>query len=323
MNTKAAQMNHKLSKKNDRVFKITQIAKKLSISEFTDFIDSIKLSFDKSELDEIKNNYALRNHDLRITKSNSDKKLVEILYKDEITKIERLITREDVLEKIGGLKVLIHGKTGTGKTTFAKIIGERNHNYLFEFIDLETIVSSKMGQTQINILRFADEINEKSLKSKIILFFDELDSVVGNRASEDLGERKKIASTFIKMIDKLNKNVVVFAATNFVDGIDEAILRRFNFQIKSKPISMEQFIEFFDKETNSTLSRKKTFLIESVNKELTISDLNNFVNHFNVEKEFSPKIEAFPEFIKFFKGYVKNEEKISGRVLKELSKENK
>ncbi|MDX1745103.1 MAG: ATP-binding protein, partial [Halobacteriales archaeon] len=76
-----------------------------------------------------------------------------------------------------GLNVLFSGPSGTGKTMAAEIIANDAGLDLFK-IDLASVVSKYIGETEKNVKRIFDEAEQ----SNAILFFDEADALFGSRS---------------------------------------------------------------------------------------------------------------------------------------------
>ena len=293
---------------------------KLNRKEFQflkEILKNSKYKYTLDQLQEIDHLYAIKHLNMS-TMLNSNIIPIDNLYKKEINRMEAIFTRRDIISRMGGLKIMLHGKTGTGKTYLVKRIQERNKNISFEFLSLEQIISSKMGQTQINLLSLAEKINMKKDKINIV-FIDEIDSVVGSRITEDVGERKKIASTFIKFIDILNDDIIIIAATNHIDYIDDSIQRRFNIHITGKEFGVGKFIDYFAMISDEKLNRKRAKLENNIKKKFVISDIYSFYNYICIEKEFT-NINLFAEFIIYFKLVDKILLKLSARTRKYIDR---
>jgi SpoVK/Ycf46/Vps4 family AAA+-type ATPase len=73
-----------------------------------------------------------------------------------------------------GLNVLFGGGSGTGKTMAGEVLAGELGLDLYE-IDLATVVSKYIGETEKNLRRIFDEAR----RSNAILFFDEADALCG------------------------------------------------------------------------------------------------------------------------------------------------
>ncbi|ARU91903.1 ATPase, AAA family [Spiroplasma clarkii] len=168
--------------------------------------------------------------------------LVSKFYSDEIRKINLIIQNNEILKKINGAKIICYGETGTGKATLInKIISDNPSIKYAKEVNLTELVSYKMGQTQLNLLKLSRELAKT--QEKTIIFIDELDSIINKRLNSDLGEHSRIVATFLKFIDELPENVILFAATNHLSLIDEAVVRRSNIQLETHPLYIDEFLE--------------------------------------------------------------------------------
>jgi SpoVK/Ycf46/Vps4 family AAA+-type ATPase len=133
-------------------------------------------------------------------------------------------------------KILFHGPSGCGKTLAAYILaGELNK--LIYVVNLGAIVSSKLGETSKNI----SKIFKKASREDCIIFFDEFDSLGKIRDySQDHGEMKRVVNTILQLFDYLPQDTLVIAATNQMNMLDEALLRRFDLVVQlDKPDSAQ------------------------------------------------------------------------------------
>lgn len=126
-------------------------------------------------------------------------------------------------------KFLFKGAPGTGKTETVKRISKITNRELY-IVDFSRIIDSHLGQTSKNILELFDEINNILNPDKIIIFFDEIDSLALNRTdSKDLREMGRATSTVLKGLDNLKKDILLIATTNLFEHFDKALLRRFDY----------------------------------------------------------------------------------------------
>ncbi|MBA6156464.1 AAA family ATPase [Tenacibaculum sp. S7007] len=126
-------------------------------------------------------------------------------------------------------KILFHGHTGCGKTATAKSIAKALNKKII-VLNLGNFVSSKLGETSKNI----SEIFKRASLEKAVLFIDEFDFIGKTRDydTKDSGEMKRLVNTVIQLIDHLNNDALLIAATNYVQVIDSALLRRFELRLK-------------------------------------------------------------------------------------------
>jgi len=127
-----------------------------------------------------------------------------------------------------GLSVLFAGPSGTGKTMAAEIIAGELGLDLYK-IDLSTVVSKYIGETEKNLSRIFTEAET----SNSILFFDEADALFGKR-SEVKDSHDRYANIEIGyLLQRMEEyEGVVILATNFRKNMDEAFVRRLHFTVE-------------------------------------------------------------------------------------------
>jgi len=125
-------------------------------------------------------------------------------------------------------KFLFEGPPGTGKTESVKQIARILERELF-IVDFDSVIDSKLGQTSKNISLLFNEISSVSNPQKVIILFDEIDSLAIDRInSNDLREMGRATSSVLKGLDILNDNIVLIATTNLYKAFDKALSRRFD-----------------------------------------------------------------------------------------------
>lgn len=267
----------------------------------------------------LKNDNAFRNEALEIAKDfdkSGDSQLAEYImalltgnnvfvpqvYENELTFIKKVTLNTDplplpeLIEKdiigivnaishnAGINKFLFYGSPGTGKTETVKQIARILERNLY-VADFSSLIDSKLGQTQKNIVSFFEEINLCNSLDKIIILLDEIDSIILDRTnSNDLREMGRATSTFLKELDNLNENAIIFATTNLYSHFDKAILRRFDAKVSFDRYSIddlkdiaEEIVKFYEKKfkfigKNLKILKKIVF---NMNPVLTPGELKN------------------------------------------------
>ena len=126
-----------------------------------------------------------------------------------------------------GLKVLFAGESGTGKTMAGQVLAHDLGLDLYR-IDLATIVSKYIGETEKNL----DRIFDAASGSNAILFFDEADALFGKRSEVSDSHDRYANIEVAYLLQKMESySGAVILATNFRQNIDEAFLRRLDFVI--------------------------------------------------------------------------------------------
>ena len=119
--------------------------------------------------------------------------------------------------------VLLHGPPGTGKTRLAQAVANESDANFFT-INGPEIVGSGYGESE----RALREVFENAGKSSpSIIFIDEIDSIAPKRSQVHGETEKRLVAQLLTLMDGLSAraNVVVIAATNRPEAIDEALRR--------------------------------------------------------------------------------------------------
>lgn len=128
---------------------------------------------------------------------------------------------------IHGLTALFAGQSGTGKTMSAEIIASELGLELFK-IDLSSVVSKYIGETEKNLATIFDEATQ----SNAILFFDEADALFGKRSEvKDSHDRYANIETGYLLQRMETYDGIAILASNLRQNLDEAFTRRLDFMI--------------------------------------------------------------------------------------------
>lgn len=130
---------------------------------------------------------------------------------------------------------LFYGPPGCGKTFIAQAIAAEAQLPMYK-LDVSKAGSRFVNQTAVNIQSAFDLLAQKVEKTKkpCILFMDEVDSLAIKRSDSDMssGENLKATTTLLKLVEQArDKGIIVIAATNKYDMLDDAFKARFDGQI--------------------------------------------------------------------------------------------
>ncbi len=127
-----------------------------------------------------------------------------------------------------GLTMMFSGSPGTGKTMAAGVVAKELFLEIYK-IDLSRIMSKYIGETEKNL----QEIFSEARFSNAILFFDEADALFGKRTDVKDARDKYANVETAYLLQKMEEyEGISILATNLLQNIDEAFIRRITFVIK-------------------------------------------------------------------------------------------
>ncbi|HEU04299.1 MAG TPA: AAA family ATPase [Nitrosopumilus sp.] len=147
--------------------------------------------------------------------------------------------------------LLFYGPPGCGKTILAAATASEIDGY-FVNVDAASMMSKWLGEAEKNVsklFKMAHALNEKEGKP-VILFIDEVDSLLGSRNSE-IGGEIRTKNQFLSEMDGVNSKgkdvkLYVIGATNKPWSLDWPFLRRFQKRIYISLPSLEARQNLFD-----------------------------------------------------------------------------
>ena len=139
--------------------------------------------------------------------------------------------RDTVFEEWGfakepsvGVVALFAGPSGTGKTLAAEVIAADLGVDLYK-VDLANMVSKYIGETEKNLAQVFDAAEA----SNVALFFDEADALLGKRSAVSDAHDRYANIEVAYLLQRLERyQGVAVLATNLVNNIDPAFVRRFH-----------------------------------------------------------------------------------------------
>jgi len=194
--------------------------------------------------------------------------------KEEMEKIREMVEfpmkHPDIFQRLGinaPKGVLLTGPPGTGKTLLAKAVATETDAKFISIAGPE-IMSKYHGGSEEN-LRAKFEEAEKNAPS--IIFIDEIDAIAPKRGESHDQAEKRVVTQLLTLMDGLKSRgqVVVMAATNRPEDLDEAIRRpgRFDRELRINPPTEEGRKEILQIHTrNMPIENKEKLLEEFSNK---------------------------------------------------------
>jgi len=119
--------------------------------------------------------------------------------------------------------VLLHGPPGTGKTRLARAVANESDAQFFHIAGPE-VMGSAYGESEKKLR----ELFEQAAKqAPSIIFIDEIDSIAPKRGQVSGEAEKRLVAQLLTLMDGLEprQNLVVIAATNRPEALDEALRR--------------------------------------------------------------------------------------------------
>ncbi|MGB3637681.1 MAG: ATP-binding protein [Rivularia sp. (in: cyanobacteria)] len=127
-----------------------------------------------------------------------------------------------------GISGLFAGPSGTGKTLAAEVLAQELNLDLYR-IDLSSVISKYIGETEKNLRRVFDAAQEGG----VILLFDEADALFGKR-SEVKDSRDRYANIEVSYLLQRMECYpgLAILTTNLKNSIDTAFMRRIRFLVQ-------------------------------------------------------------------------------------------
>ena len=121
-------------------------------------------------------------------------------------------------------KLLLVGPPGTGKTLTASVLAGELGLPLLQ-VRLDGLITKFMGETAAKLRQIFDSTS----RTRGVYLFDEFDAIGSQRGlANDVGEIRRVLSSFLQLIEQDRSHSLVVAATNHPVILDAALFRRFD-----------------------------------------------------------------------------------------------
>lgn len=169
--------------------------------------------------------------------NESTKELLNTILKQVDKKVLARLSSWGVKSRKGiDAKIIFYGEPGTGKTMSAISLAKSLKKQVLSF-DCSKILSKYVGESEQNVRKIFDTYKEicKKTKSEPVLLLNEADQFLSTRVESSSGADKmhnQMQNIFLEQIERFEG--VLIATTNFLQSLDSAFSRRFDYKIEFK-----------------------------------------------------------------------------------------
>lgn len=192
--------------------------------------------------------------------------LQNILKQQDKTVLERLHHWGIKTNKNIEAKIIFYGPAGTGKTMSALSLAKSMKKAVLSF-DCSKILSKYVGESEQNVRKIFDTYKNiaANCKQSPILLLNEADQFLSTRVESSGGADKmhnQMQNIFLEQIEKFDG--VIIATTNFLESLDTAFSRRFEYKIEFKKPDYKDRVEIWQRALPKNASFDDEFSIENV-----------------------------------------------------------
>lgn len=134
--------------------------------------------------------------------------------------------------------ICLYGAPGTGKTAFAQHLAKRLEQPL-HVVSASTVLAKYVGETEQKLA----EVFRRATTERGILFLDEIDGLLQDRSRAERTWEVTQVNELLTQIDTFPG--LLLCATNLIDSLDAASLRRFALKIRFDALRPEQRWDLF------------------------------------------------------------------------------
>ncbi|MDO8342997.1 MAG: ATP-binding protein [Cellvibrio sp.] len=136
----------------------------------------------------------------------------------------------------GGVKALLYGESGTGKTLAALYLASQLAAPLYR-LDLGAVLNKYVGETEKNI----HQLMLEAAQGDFILLIDEADALFAKRGDGDSGGERFANMLTNYLLARIEQHPgIVLMTTNGLGRIDSAFMRRFDRVIEFHPPTLDE-----------------------------------------------------------------------------------
>ncbi|EAH7932111.1 ATP-binding protein [Campylobacter jejuni] len=178
------------------------------------------------------------------------KELLENILKQQDKKVlERLHSWGIKSNKNIEAKIIFYGPAGTGKTMSALAMAKSMKKSVLSF-DCSKILSKWVGESEQNVRKIFDTYKNivQTCKQSPILLLNEADQFLSTRVDGNSGSDKmhnQMQNIFLEQIEGFSG--VIIATTNFLESLDSAFSRRFDYKIEFKKPDFKDRLKIWEK----------------------------------------------------------------------------
>lgn len=178
------------------------------------------------------------------------KELLENILKQQDKKVlERLHSWGIKSNKNIEAKIIFYGPAGTGKTMSALAMAKSMKKSVLSF-DCSKILSKWVGESEQNVRKIFDTYKNivQTCKQSPILLLNEADQFLSTRVDGSSGSDKmhnQMQNIFLEQIERFSG--VIIATTNFLESLDSAFSRRFDYKIEFKKPNFKDRLKIWEK----------------------------------------------------------------------------
>ncbi|EAL6282356.1 ATP-binding protein [Campylobacter coli] len=190
------------------------------------------------------------------------KELLENILKQQDKKVlERLHSWGIKSNKNIEAKIIFYGPAGTGKTMSALAMAKSMKKTVLSF-DCSKILSKWVGESEQNVRKIFDTYKNivQTCKQSPILLLNEADQFLSTRVDGSSGSDKmhnQMQNIFLEQIERFSG--VIIATTNFLESLDSAFSRRFDYKIEFKKPDFKDRLKMWEKFLPRKASFEKAF----------------------------------------------------------------